>query len=470
VLSAGRFAAARRCSKVTVTDSGIDDGGSARTRRVHLTSFGCQMNLLDSELVLGRLKGKGFTLTESDEDADLILFNSCSVRDHAEERVFQRLGALRRLKQRRPRVVIGVIGCMAQRLREEIFDRAPHVDLVCGTEDFLNLPEFLEEIEAEHERVVAVYGTLSQTLDRDVSLRPDRWHAYVSVMRGCDKRCTYCVVPFTRGAERSRPVADVVDEAQRLADDGCKEITLLGQTVEAYGKSFGDGTDLGVLLRQLDAISGLERIRFITSYPGEMTDSILRAVGELPKVCEYLHMPAQSGSDRVLRRMKRGYKREGYVDVVRRARELVPSIEIASDFIVGFPGESEEDFAETVSLMEEVRFQNAFVFKYSPRSGTPAHRLSDDIPEDVKSERNQILLRTQEKVSLEKNRGRVGQVVDVLAEGPSKKDATRQMGRTRTNAIAVFRDARDRTGEVVRLRIEDATALTLFGRVLEPAS
>ncbi|MBI1850801.1 MAG: tRNA (N6-isopentenyl adenosine(37)-C2)-methylthiotransferase MiaB [Planctomycetes bacterium] len=376
---------------------------------------------------------------------------------------------MRRLKDRRPRVVIGVIGCMAQRLREEIFQRAPHVELVCGTEDFLQLPEFLEEIEAEHERVVAVYGQLSQTLDRDVSLRPDRYHAYVSVMRGCDKRCTYCVVPFTRGAERSRPVADIVDEAKRLADDGCLEITLLGQTVEAYGKSFGDGTDLGVLLRQLDAIPGLQRIRFITSYPGEMTDSILRAIGEVPKACEYLHMPAQSGSDRVLRRMKRGYRRDGYVDVVARARELVPGIEIASDFIVGFPGESDEDFQETVSLMEEVRFQNAFVFRYSPRSGTPAHRLRDDIPEEVKAERNEILLRTQERISLEKNRARVGSIVEVLGEGPSKKDASRQMGRTRTHAIAVFRDPRDRTGEIVRLRVEDCTALTLFGRVVDSA-
>ncbi len=436
-------------------------------RRVHISSFGCQKNLLDSELVLSRLKGRGFESTPTEEDADLILFNTCSVRDHAEERVFSRLGALKRLKARRPRVIIGIIGCMAQRLRDEIFERAPHVELVCGTEDFLNLPELVEEIEAERKQLVKVYGTLSQTLDRDVSLRPNRWQAYVSVMRGCDKRCTYCVVPFTRGAERSRPVAEIAGEVERLAADGCREVTLLGQTVEAYGKSFGNGTDLGVLFAELDGIPGLARIRFITSYPGEMTDSILTAIAEIEKVCEYLHMPAQSGSDRVLRRMKRGYRRDGYLDVVRRAREIVPHVEIASDFIVGFPGETDEDFEETVRLMEEVRFQNCFVFKYSPRTGTPAFRLRDDVPEAVKRERHERLLEVQERISFDKNRERIGQVVEVLAEGPSKKDPTRQMGRTRSNAIAVFRDARDRTGEIVRLSVEDCTALTLFGRPVE---
>ena len=365
--------------------------------------------------------------------------------------------------------MIGILGCMAQKDREKIFERLPHVDLVCGTREFPRIAELIEEARRA-DRVLACSQDAAVSEAREISVRPDRRRAFLGIMRGCDNYCAYCVVPYVRGPEISRPVAEVVDEAKRLADDGCREITLLGQNVNSYGKSFiPPAHALADLLARLDRIAGLARVRFVTSHPKDMSREILEAVRDLPTVCEHLHMPAQSGSDRVLGAMNRRYTARGYRDLVALARELVPGIAVASDFIVGFPGETEAEFDETAALVRDVRFQGAFVFKYSTRPGTAAAKLADDVPWEEKRRRNMALLEIQSAIQLEENRKFIGQEVEVLVEGRSHRDAARLTGRLRTNQIVVFEGPEALAGELVRVRIESATPLTLAGS-LAPAA
>ncbi len=326
------------------------------------------MNKLDSELSVGSLVKEGYAFVEDEKDADVILLNTCSVRHKAEHKVYSQLGSLRDQKEKHPGLILGVLGCMAQNEGEKIFKRMPHVNLVCGTRMFSKLPELLEEINGTNKRILAIDEDGEVSFDRLVTQRPNRYKAFVSVMRGCDNYCSYCIVPYVRGHEFSRPVEDIINEVKGLADDGCKESMLLGQNVNSYGKGLNGNTTLATLLRRLDPIEGIERIRFVTSHPKDMTRDILKAVGELPKVCENLHIPAQSGSDRILGKMRRQYTSEYYRELVEMARSLVPDITVASDFIVGFPGETEDDFEDTVSLVRDVRYQNCFVFKYSPRT------------------------------------------------------------------------------------------------------
>ena len=434
-------------------------------KRVYLETFGCQMNKLDSELVLGELAQAGYEECADSDEADVILLNTCSVRQHAEEKVYSRLGTWRRRKQREPQVVIGVLGCMAQKEGQALIDRMPHVDLVCGTRMIQHIPRLLEKIEAGARPIVATEQNGIVHFDRNVERRPRRHAAYVAVMRGCDNYCSYCVVPYVRGAEVSRPLAEIVGEATRLACEGCKEITLLGQNVNSYGKNSQPKVDLADLLEALNEIDGLARIRFVTSHPRDMSDRILDAVGRLPKVCEHLHVPAQSGSDSILDRMKRGYTSAEYDDLIQRARERIADVTFSSDFIVGFPGETDRDFEATVSLVKRVEFQNCIIFKYSPRPGTAAARLADDVPADVKRQRNQTLLKTQEAVAVRRNRALHGSTLEVLVDGPSKKDSSRLSGRTRQNHIVVFRGSAGLTGRLVRVRVTDSTPLTLFGEI-----
>ncbi len=460
-------------------------------KRVLFETYGCQMNKLDSELILGDLMREGYRATEIEEEADLILINTCSVREHAEDRVFSRLGYLRRLKKTNPGVVIGVIGCMAQKEGEEIRRRMPHIDLVCGTHQYPQVPRMVRSIEEGGLPVVAVDVVDGEDLDwkRNPGARPTPYHAFVLAMKGCDCRCTFCVVPNTRGTELSRPVADVVEEVERLAGDGVVEITLLGQNITSYGKNLspsapqhplldarperrpsGWEVNLAGLLRAVHEVAGLHRIRFITGHPSFVDREFFETLRDCPKICPYLHVPAQSGSDAVLRRMKRGYRRAEYLEMVGMGREIVPEVQFASDFIVGFPGETDADFRSTMDLMEQVRFHTSFVFKYSPRPNTPAVRLPDDVPGAVKRERNQVLLGLQERHGRELAQGWVGREVEVLFEGPSKTHPERQAGRTPGNHIVVIDDSRDLTGRFARVCIERATALTLFGRrVTEPA-
>jgi tRNA-2-methylthio-N6-dimethylallyladenosine synthase len=438
-------------------------------RRVYLEAFGCQMNALDGELVLSDLDGRGWETAESSDAADLVVFNTCSVRAHAEERVHSRLGQLKGRKERDPGFRIAVMGCMAQRQGEELLRLMPHVDVVCGSQQFPRIAEFLEEVEETGRPVVALDQPGVEGVARNIRVRPERFRAYVAVMRGCHHRCSYCIVPRSRGGkEISRSIPEVTDEVRALADDGVREVTLLGQNINSYGKSLPDRPTLDRLIRAVHEVDGIDRIRFVTSNPMDLERDLLLAMGELPKVMEYLHFPAQSGSDRVLKRMFRGYTKARYIELADLARELVPGIELASDFIVGFPGETEEDFLETVELMERVRFQGSFIFKYSPRPGTKAEGFEDDVPEEVKRERNRRLLQVQERHSFAINQRRIGKRFDVLVEGPSKRNPDRLSGRTRTHQIAAFPGPDELTGEIVTVQVSRVTPLTLIGRIVGP--
>lgn len=480
--------------------------------RYFLETMGCQMNVLDSELVAGQLRALGFEPASQMDEADLVLLNTCSVRGHAEEKVYSRLGELRKLKRRRPDMIIGVIGCMAERDADGLLARGSHVDLLCGPNQIARIPALIEQARAcrvrrdrggppialshAHSRAVAPEAR-SLTLDAleglDLS-RPVREdgapQAYVRVQRGCDKFCSFCVVPFTRGPEVSRPPANIVAEVRRLADAGVKEVTLLGQTVNSYRyQEDGRVVRFAELLERVHEVPGIARLRFVTSYPGDFTEDILEAMRDLPKVCEYLHIPAQSGSDAVLARMKRQYTVGHYLDLVERARAIVPDIALAGDFIVGFSGETAAEFEQTAALLERVRYKNCFIFRYSPRPGTAAdRRLPDDVPTDVKQARNTRLLEIQDRVSREDNQRLIGRVVEVLVEGFSKAAIRAQeaeqtrgqevdwrrsdqlTGRTRGDQIVVFAGDPSRIGEFANVRIASATALTLHGEAVEGKS
>src|SRR2546421_659311 len=406
-------------------------------KKLYIETVGCQMNVLDSELVVGSLRRQGYELIHEPTEADVILFNTCSVRQHAEDKIYSALGRLRSHKQRHPDKILGVLGCMAQKDQELIRRRAPHVDIVCGTGQLARLPELIAEVvrtgkpqlalsldrnEASRPEVEASFESYDPM--RDPSMRPSPFQAYVRIMIGCDKFCTYCIVPSVRGPEQSRPPEHIIAEVRQLAAEGCKEITLLGQTVNSYKHLYGDGRvfRLSDLLDKVEDIPGIERIKFITNFPKDMSDDLLDAVRSLPKVCSYLHVPAQSGCNEILKRMKRLYTAEYYRDMLARCRERVPGVAISSDFIVGFCGESEESFERSCELVRDAGFKNSFIFKYSTRPGTKGHELyADDVPEEVKKRRNNDLLAIQNAVSLAEHRTKVGETALVLVEGPSKR-------------------------------------------------
>lgn len=479
----------------------------------YLETFGCQMNVLDSQLVQGQLRALGWRVTANVREADLVLFNTCSVRQHAEDKVLSRLGQLRAQKRRRPEMIVGVIGCMAEREKEGLFQKAPQVDLLCGPGDLDRLPALIAEVQERHERVTALAGSLSrrtEVLQRaleadslealDLSRAPgpeeNVLQSYIRVQRGCDKFCTYCVVPFTRGPERSRPPAHIVEEARRLAERGCREVTLLGQTVNSYvHQEDGAPVRFARLLERVHEVEGIDRIRFVTSFPADWDEDIFRVMRDYPRIMPYLHIPAQSGSDRVLKRMRRTYTVADYLRLMDTARRYVPEISLAGDFIVGFCGETEDDFAATVDLVRRVEYKNIFVFKYSPRPGTAADRNSDDdVPIDVKQRRNRELLAVQMEISERQKQALVGRSVEVLVEGFSKQARRAQnpmqeseqergaevssarsrqlVGRTPGDLIAVFDGSAEQIGALVRVCVRSCTGLTLFcelERVVSPA-
>lgn len=433
-------------------------------KAVFFETFGCQMNKLDAELSLGLLQEEGYRIVDNVDEADVVLFNTCSVRQHAEDKVYSHLGALKTLKKRHPEVIVGVLGCMAQKDGEAIFKRMPHVDLVCGTRMFSRLPELLLKIQNHGSHVLAIDEDQIVKVKRAVTYRPNAYQAFVTIVRGCDNFCSYCIVPYVRGREISRTIADVKEEVQTLVSNGCKEITLLGQNINSYGKGLAGGVTLGDLLSELNNLDGLERIRFVTSHPADMSRDLIRTMSRLEKVCEHLHMPAQSGSDRILERMRRGYTAGYYRDFISYARDLMPHIAVASDFIVGFPGETDGDFQETVRLMEDIRFQNCFIFKYSPRTGTKAADLEDDVSDEVKRARNMKLLELQKCISLEENKKMIGKKVQVFVEGVSKSDSGKLSGRTRQNQIVVFHGSPDLVGKLIDVTIHEVTDLTFYGK------
>src|SRR4051812_11222114 len=403
---------------------------SQKRKKLYIETVGCQMNLLDSELVVGKLRNEGYELTDDIDQADTILYNTCSVRQHAEDKIYSALGRIRRLKQRKPELTIGVLGCMAQKDQGQILRRAPHVDVVVGPGQLARVSELLEQAREQNAPQMAVSlprssGTKETVTAsfaeydplREPAMRPSPFQAFVRVMMGCDKFCTYCIVPSVRGPEQSRPPSVIIDEARQLADQGVKEITLLGQTVNSYTYREPDGRThrLSDLLVRLHEIPGLVRIKFITNFPNDMTDDLLQAVRDLPRVSRYLHVPAQSGCDEVLRRMKRMYTVALYDEMLSRIGETIPGASVSSDFIVGFCGETEASFRKSVELVERARFKNSFIFKYSPRTGTKADTLFlDDVPEAEKKRRNNELLAVQNGISAEDNRAFVGRTVEVL--------------------------------------------------------
>jgi len=438
---------------------------------VCIVTFGCQMNKLDSQLLRGELVRAGFRLTDDPDRAQVLLYNTCSVRQHAENRVLSHLGSWRRRARRDPAFVLGVIGCVAQRLGGRLVERFDHVRLVCGTRAFLRVPAHLRRILAGEGAVVDVAEDAPVRFGRDAQMRQAPRQAHVSVMRGCDNFCSYCIVPYVRGREVSRPPGEVVREVEALAADGVREVTLLGQNVGRYGRGLpGEEVTLAGLLKMLNEVDGLLRIRFVTNHPRDTSEELLRAVAGLDKVCEHLHVPPQSGADAVLARMRRGYTRADYLRMVRRARELIPDVALAGDFMVGFPGETEADFLDTLELVREVRFHQCFIFKYSPRPGTRAAPWADDVPDAVKRDRNQALLAAQEQVGTERRGAAVGRTVEVLVEGPSKSDPQKLTGRTRRNDIVVFTAAPEPAGPLCRVQVTHCTPLTLFGEpVAAPA-
>ena len=454
--------------------------------KYHLTSYGCQMNKLDSELVESRLRQRGYVAAVSETDADVVLLNTCSVRQHAEDRVWSKLGKLRIRKRGEPQLVVGVLGCMAQEHKRYLVSRMPHVDLVVGPSAFGDIDDTVEKARAKnlqlatgrdpartkHEvvgaGVVAVdQGVSGDLIRRDVRVRPHRSQAFVSVMRGCNMPCTYCIVPTTRGDEVSRPIADIVEEAQRLCDDGVTEVTLLGQTVNAYGRDLtGQGATLARLLRELHGIPSLRRLAFITSHPNFLSAELVDAIAELPKVARYLHLPAQSGSNAVLKAMRRGYTVERYLARIEQLRQKAPDVELHSDFIVGYPGETAADFEQTVAFLRTVGFAQSYVFKYSPRPGTLAAELPDDVPDAEKERRNAVLLAAQEELTLAKNRALVGTTAEVLVEGDSKV-AGRFSGRTAHHRLVHFAAAdRELIGQYVPVRVTEALAHSCVGELL----
>tara|TARA_B100000029_G_scaffold337276_1_gene329440 strand:- start:434 stop:2011 length:1578 start_codon:yes stop_codon:yes gene_type:complete len=416
----------------------------AHNQLLYIETVGCQMNVLDSELVVAALREQGYELTDRVSEADTVLFNTCSVREHAEHKIYSQLGRMKYSKRKRPAQVIGVFGCMAQKDQELIFQRAPHVDMVVGTGQLAEIPRLIGEARHDRKKALAVSLARSggsrdevassfESYDplRDPTMRPSPYQAYVRIMIGCDKFCTYCVVPTTRGPEQSRPPSQIATEVRTLAGQGVREINLLGQTVNSYSHAEDGRTwRLADLLESIHDVDGIDRIKFVTNYPRDMDNRLLEAVRDLPKVSRYLHVPAQSGSDRMLDRMKRGYTVGEYREMMARIRELVPGCAVSSDFIVGFCGETDADFEASVQLVEECRFKNSFIFKYSPRAGTKANeRFEDDVPESVKRERNNRLLEIQTAISEEDNAEFIGRDVEVLVEGPSKQ-AQKRLGKT----------------------------------------
>jgi tRNA-2-methylthio-N6-dimethylallyladenosine synthase len=405
-------------------------------------------------------------------DADLILFNTCSVREHAEDKVSSRFGLLDprnpiSKSHRKPGAVVAVMGCMAQREGDAILARAPAVDIVVGTKAFLDLPKLWQDAVRSRARRAATDLEGEFEYARDVRYRSERHRAYLSIMRGCDLKCTFCIVPTTRGPEESRPLEEILDEARALAADGVREITLLGQTVNSWGKQLPGSPDLADLLARLDEIAGLARVRFITSHPNFFKNRFFERVRGLRTFMPYVHVPAQSGSDAVLKRMKRLYKVDDYLRMVDEARAAIPDVALASDWIVGFPGETAEDWTKSAELLRRVGFAQSFVFKYSPRPSTPAVRLDDDVPEDEKSRRCTDLLKVQEQISLAQNRARVGSTVEVLVDGASKNNAARFSGRTRDNRIVVF-EGPATEGALATVVIADASPTTLYGDLVRP--
>ena len=438
-------------------------------KQVFIETYGCQMNLADSELMGGVLADSGYASASSLEEADVILINTCAVREKAEARVFGRLSHLLRFKHDKPELVLGVTGCMAEHLRDKIVDQAPYVDLVIGPDAYRRLPDLLDKATGEaHDPVIDVKLDKGEVYEGLTPKRADGVGGWVTVQRGCDKFCTFCIVPFVRGRERGVAPSEILRQCQNLAERGYKEVTLLGQTVNSYRH---EDTDFADLLEQIVPIDGIERIRFTSPYPTDFTPKLIDTIARHDEICNYLHLPAQSGSDGILDAMRRQYTRPEYDQLVEDIRTAIPDIALSTDIIVGFPGESQQDFDKTLELLESTRFDFAYLFKYSERSNTYAARnIADDIPEEVKGDRLQQIIELQESISAEVFTERVGATEQVLVEGTSRRDPNDLCGRTDDFKMTVFArpdDQQIEAGDLVDVQITDCTSHTLLGKVVE---
>lgn len=435
--------------------------------KYNISTFGCQMNENDSEKLAGMLTDMGYTGEGKPEESDLIIFNTCCVRENAEFKVYGHLGSLKKLKLQKPETVIAVCGCMMQQKEvvEHIKKKYRHVDLIFGTHNLYRFPELLYTTLISDENVIDIIdssGFIAEGLPID---RKEGVKAWVTIMYGCDNFCSYCIVPYVRGRERSRNADDIIGEAGMLGHQGYKEITLLGQNVNSYGRDTDGGTDFAGLLCKLDRLDGIERIRFMTSHPKDLSDELINAIKQYRKVCEHIHLPIQSGSSRILKEMNRKYTREYYMELVEKIRKQVPGISLTTDIIVGFPGETEEDFEQTLDILEKVRFDSAYTFLYSKRTGTPAAKNEQQIGEVIKKQRFDRLLHIQNRISREINEKLLGAELEVLVEGLSKNSIQTYTGRTRTNKIVNFKGSSDLVGRLVNVGIDRIQTWSLEGEL-----
>lgn len=434
----------------------------------HIQTFGCQMNEHDSETLAGMLEEMGYEENNHKKEADVAIINTCSVRENADKRFFGTLGQLKKVKEARPDVVVAVCGCMMQQqhIIDTLKSKYPWVDLVFGTHNLHEFPKLLTNVLNERSKVVDIWEEGGDIVEGLPAKRMYPFKAFVNIMYGCNNFCTYCIVPYTRGRERSRQPEEILSEVRELVKTGVKEITLLGQNVNSYGIGADFSMDFADLIYRLNEIEGLERIRFMTSHPKDLSDKLIQAYGDCKKLCNYIHLPVQSGSTQILNRMNRKYTKEDYLKLIEKLKAVSPDIAITTDIIVGFPGETDEDFEETMDLVQKVRYDSAFTFLYSIRKGTPAESFQDQVPEAVKHERFNRLVDVMNEITAEKNKAYEGKIVSILVEGPSKTDPKTLTGRTESGKIVNFNGSLEQVGKIIEVRITEGKTFSLTGELI----
>jgi tRNA-2-methylthio-N6-dimethylallyladenosine synthase len=438
-------------------------------KKYFIRTYGCQMNEHDSEKIAGMLEELNYSRTDNLEDADFIFLNTCTVRENAELKIFGKIGALKALKRKNPDLIIAIGGCMMQvdEPVEKIKTTYPQVDLVIGTHNLHKLPELVAKIKDSDKRIISVWDQEKGLIPDLPSVRKSDFQAWVTIMQGCDNYCSYCIVPYVRGHERSRPKDKIIKEVQKLVDNGVIEVTLLGQNVNSYAKDLDQSYDFADLLLELDQVKGLKRIRYMTSHPRDFDEKTIKTIANTEKVCEHFHLPIQSGSDDVLQQMNRGYTKKEYLNLIDLIHKHIPNNSISTDIIVGFPGETDQDFEDTIDLVKKVKFDMAFTFKYSKRTGTPAAKKDNQVPKEVKDKRLQRLMDVQNKISLNQNAKFEGKIMEVLIEGESKNNPETYMGRSRTNKLVIVPKEEGLIGKVVKVKIDNAQSWTLYGEVVK---
>ena len=431
-------------------------------KKAFIGVYGCQMNISDAERMEGQLRTIGYERVAEMEGADLILLNTCCVRETAEDKVYGKIGEIKHLKRANPDLIFGITGCMAQKESDGLIKRAPHIDFVLGTNKVHELTHVVQEIEQERGHIVDTQLGETELPDDVPVARGGKFSAWVPIMYGCNNFCTYCIVPYVRGRERSRLPEDVVQEVREAVAQGYKEVTLLGQNVNSYGKDHKQA-DFADLLKMVDEVPGIERVRFMTSHPKDLSDKVIAVIRDGEHICEHIHLPVQYGSNKLLKAMNRVYTVESYKDLVRRIRQEIPNASLTTDLIVGFPGETEEDFAEMLAFLKEIRYDSAYTFIYSKRSGTPAATMENQVDDKVKHQRLEQLMALQNEISLEINQGLQDKVLEVMVEGPSKNDADTWTGRTRTNKIVLFAHGDEQEGDFINVKITQPQTWVLKG-------